>query len=243
LLIIITGNKYYLTTKIISTYSTYNTKVEIKLANTSEIFYDEEMKRDEMNNTISEILRDYDIPAFKKRAEITFDSNGLAALPSDYFRMVKLWDVDSNSVQTNEYHYIVEDEFDTLAATTSFYWTEDYVVADAARKLKILPTDAGTLQIRYIKTPTTLEDASTESGLSSDWDEAVVFGTCYRLFMNAGRINEAGAFKGQYDSAVGEVMNATKNRGGIKENNRIRSVFERRSLLGGFQANDYDCTR
>ena len=224
-----------------STYADYNNKVEIKIANTSEIFYDEDMKRDEMNNTITEILRDYDIPEFKKRATITFDANGLAELPDDYFRMVKLWDVDDDGIQTNEYEYIIEDKFDNLASTTSFLWTEDYVIADAVRELKVLPIDSGELQIRYIKRPTELLTALTESGLSTDWDEAVAFGACYRLFMNSGRIQEASVFKGQYESAVSEVMNATKNRGGIKENNRIRSVFEKRSLLGGFQASRYDC--
>lgn len=196
------------------------------------------MKRDEMNNTITEILRDYDIPEFKKRATITFDATGLADLPADYFRMVKLWDVDSNGLQTSEYDYIGEDEFDQLSTTAAYYWTEDYVVADAERRLKVLPIDSGTLQIRYIKIPTELVASATESGLSSNWDEAVVFGTCYRLFMNAGRAQEASVFKQQYDNAVAEVMNATKNRGGIKQNSRIRSRFERRSLLGGFQSVD-----
>lgn len=224
-----------------SNYNTYNTQVENRIANTSEIFYDEEMKREAMDNTIEEILRLYDVREFRRKTTITFDSDGEASKPADYFRMKKLWNVDSNGVETAEYHFKEPEEMDGQSTSASYYWTEDDD-GTGTMILKCWPTDSGELQIRYIARPTELTDTTTDCGLSSDWDEAVVFGTVFRLYQNAGRYDEAMNFKQFYDDALAKCWQATKNIGGIKQNNRIRSKWDRMSLLGGFTIGGYDKT-
>lgn len=215
-----------------STFSTYNTLIEQKIANSSEIFYDSEMKMQAANDVISDILDEYDIPEFIKRSTITFDANGLAAIPSDYTRMIKLWETNANGQQLYEYIYLPPDEFDMLASTAAYYWTEDYIVADSERKLKCLPVASGTLDIRYMSPPTAMTTDSTDSGLSSKWDEAVAYGTAMRLFQNANRYDEAREYERLYRDRVTSTYLFVKNPGGWKQNNRLRSKYERISLLG-----------
>ena len=211
-----------------STYSTYNTVVENKIANVSEVFYDEEMKKQELNNTIRQMLQDYDIPEFIKRpagGTQTFAS-GKAAFPADFFRMVKLWDTDNN-----EYTYLPPADFDLLSDTASYYWTVDYDATDSTRKFYIKPTSVTTLNMRYIKTFTPLVDVTTESGLSSAWDEVVGYGAASRLFQNSNRYDEAREYERLYRQRLGETYLVLKNEGGVKENVRLRSKYERQPLF------------
>ena len=225
-----------------SSYNTYNNQVEAKIGNTSEIFYDESTKREEMNNTIEEVLRMYDIREFRRKTTITFDATGEASKPATYFRMKKLWDIDSNGVEESEYHFVEPELLDRQATTSAFWWTEDYDDDTSAFILKCFPIDSGTLQIRFIARPTELTDTTTDSGLSGDWDEAVVWGTIFRLYQNAGRYEESQTYKIYYDDALSKCWSATKNIGGIKQNNRIKSKWDRISLLGGFSVGKYDRT-
>ncbi len=211
-----------------STYSTYNTMIESKIANTSEIFYDEEMKRQEMNNTIDQMLQDYDIPEFiRKPAGGTLAFvGGKADHPADFFRVVKFWNDDNN-----EYTYLPPTDFDQLSATSSYYWTTDYDESDSTRKFFIKPEAVTSLNMRYIKKFTELIAPTTESGLSSSWDEVVAYGTASRLFQNSNRYDESREYERLYRQRLAEVFLALKNEGGIKENARLRSKYERTSLL------------
>jgi len=223
-----------------STFSTYNNVMEMKLANTSEIFYDEEMKRTEINNTIREIVQGYDLPELTKKTTVTFAATGIASIPTGYFRMVKLWDIDDDSIETAEYMYITEDKADRLSATAAYYWTEIWDSSGAARKLKVWPLASGTLQMRYIASPTKLEDSTTDSGLSDQWDEVVAVGAVFRLFMLAGRVQEAQPFGMEFQRLIRNAWSSTKNRGGIKQNNRLKSRYDRVSLLGGFTVGSHN---
>lgn len=283
-----------------STFTAYNTIIENKLANTSEIFYDSEMKREACNQAINQILDFYDIPEMTIKTHITFDSNGIASKPSDYYRMVKLWssaksgtitafadagggqvtvtsaahglsagqkveivgttsyngiftvaNVTTNTfeitdtfvaddatgtwtqgVQVNEYFFIVPDHFDNLDTTAAYYWTEDYIAGEGARKLKALPVSSGVLNIRYIKTATEMTDSTTDSGLPAAWDEVVAHGAVVRLFQNANRYDEAREHERLYKQQVAQVYLSVKNTGGVKQGNRLKSRYEKVSLLG-----------
>lgn len=218
-----------------STFSTYNTQLEAKIANTSEVFYDSETKVQAVNDAIEELLKKYDIPEMTKRSTLTFSALGIAAKPADYFRMVKLWDVDSSGIETSEYDYLENDLFDKLSSTSSYYWTEDYVVADTTRELLVRPIDSGELQVRYMKQASAVESSGvTDSGLSAIWDEAVALGAAKRLFQMANRWDEAREFERLQKEELAETYLSIKNPGGIKQNSRVKSRFERRSLLGGF---------
>lgn len=283
-----------------SNYTTYDAVISNKLANTSEIFYDAEMKREACNQVVRQILDWYDIPEMTVKGHITFDSNGIATKPSDYTRMVKLWssakagsitafanagggevtvtsaahglangniveilgttsyngiftiqDVTTNTfnivaafvaddatgtwshgAELSEYIYLVPDVFDEQAPTASYYWTEDYVASASARRLKVLPVSSGVLNIRYIQAETAMNDDVIDSGLPSTWDEVVAHGAVSRLFQNANRYDEAQEHERLYKRLAADVYVSVKNPGGIKQNNRLKSKFERISQLG-----------
>lgn len=224
-----------------SVFSTYNSIIEKYIANNSEVFFDNPMKAQAINDTVQELLEEYDIPEMVIRSTITFSALGVAAKPSDYFKMSKLWDVDTNGIEQSVYDYIDPYKADSLASTAAYYWTEDYSVADAARKLKCWPINAGTLQIRYIKTPGTVDTTdTTDSGLSSRWDKTVAFGAAKALLYNAGRFDEADRMEKEYLKKKISTYLAVKNPGGVKEAARLKSVYERKSLLGGFSSSNYD---
>jgi len=210
-----------------STFSTYNTLIEQKIANTSEVFYDAEMKRQATNDLTKQILQQYDIPEMIIRATQTFAS-GIGTPPADYFRMVKLWDDDDNL----EYVYRVPDEFDSLDDTASNWWTEDYNVAAADRRLLLKPTSVTSLDIRYIQIPTQMDDDSTDNGLSTQWDEVISYGVAMKLLQISNRYEEAQEYERLYKSRLSDVYGALKNPGGIKANNRFKSKYERLSQLG-----------
>jgi len=129
----------------VSVYNTYNTIIEMKLANSSETFYTSAMKLEAVNATLEQLYKDYALPENTITANITFDSNGISAKPSDYYRMVKLWkpgssgsitafaDAGSGSVTvTSASHGLSDDEKIEISGTTSYngIFTVDNVTTD-----------------------------------------------------------------------------------------------------------------
>jgi hypothetical protein len=221
-----------------STFATLDNLVSQKIANSSEIFYDSDMRRQESNNAVKDILERYDIPEMIIRSTITFDSSGNASKPANYYRMVKLWETDSNGIEQSVYNYIQPDTFDKLSSTAAYYWTEDYIVADAEIKLRCLPADSGTIDIRYIKKATEMSSVTVDCGLSSDWDEAIAYKTAARLMQISTRYDEAREYDRLGNEKIETTLQVKRNPGGIKEGVRIKSRFERISLLGGFSSQD-----
>lgn len=224
-----------------STYSEYNTVIQQKLGSREEGFWEPAMKAQAINDSIREILDIYDLPEMMIRSTITFNALGVAAKPSDYFRMAKLWDVDSNGIETDRYTFITPDEFDGLATSASYYWTEDYDTTAGAIRLKCKPIDAGTLQIRYVKEFTeVVTTASTDDGLSGRWKEAISLLASSRLLVNSGEAQEtakADLLKRDSFALIPKKYTKLKTIGGIKGNPRIRSYYETHSILSNYRTN------
>lgn len=219
-----------------SSYSTYNNRVSRKLGTSSEDFWTAAMRCEAINDAIDEFLNQYDLAReMIKRSTIAFSATGIASIPSDYFKMVKLWDVDSDSIEENQYTYITPDEYDKRDSTDGYYWTEDYDTSSAAIVLKCLPIDAGTLQIRYIKEYTNVvTTASTDSGLSSKWDEIIAVSATIRLLEASGEDVEtakADKLRMTKQSLISSAIQAVQNAGGWKAAPRFKSVWNRISLL------------
>ena len=218
-----------------STFATYDNLIEQKLADTSEVFFTAEVKAQATNDTINEILREYDIPEFMVRpsttGQITFAS-GKADFPSDYVRMIKLWKNGASGVEQNIYTYIVPDDFDQLSDTAAYFWTEDYDPDDDTRKLFLKPISDTAIECRYIKSATTLVVATDESGLASTWDECVAYGATMRCLQQASLYDEARELERLYMEKRAEVYLSVKNPGGIKQGSKLKSRWGRYSLLG-----------
>ena len=218
-----------------ATYSEYNTEIKLKLGNTDENFWTPQMKAKAINDTIRTVLDKVDIPELIKRTTITTDADGIVDYPSDHFRTVKIWDVDSRGIQTNEYRHIENNIFDEQDPTASFYYTEDYVISAAARRLKILPAEVNTLQMRYVQVHTeVVTDSSTDSGLVDRWNETIAYGAAAKLLQNSGEDLETQKAVNMWQNFINTMKltyNTLKYRGGFKHNPRFKSKFERVNML------------
>lgn len=209
-----------------ATLSTYTTLLNQKLGRSTTNFWTPEMKTQAINNAVSDVLEEYAPPSHVRRGTLTFAS-GKVAKPADYFRMVKLWD---NTTKV-EFEYIVEDEFDDLSATSSGYWTEDYDTTDDTRKLFIRPTTQTATNIRYVKSPLVLSAGTDESGLETEWSEAVAHMSASALFANAGETESFQLHEQLGRQQRAKAWLAIKKRGGVKQGERLRSKYERVSQL------------
>ena len=226
-----------------STYSEYNTVLTQKLGSRSEDFWEAAMRAQAINDAIREILDLYDLPEMIKVATITFDSSGIASIPDDYFRMAdRPWSLDDNDKKQNVYDYIEPSDFDWLDSTASYFWTEDYIIDDAERKLKVKPVDSGTLYIRYIKEFTeVVTTSSTDSGLSLRWNEAMSSLAAARLLLNSGESKEstkADRLENLAFRLIPKKYTKIKNLGGWKDSKRVKSYYENHSVLNRYKVDN-----
>ena len=209
-----------------STLSTYKQLVSQKLGTSGLGFFAEDMRTAAINEAVGDIYGAYDIPQLFKVATLTFTS-GKATIPSDYFRMIKVWDATD---PTPEYMYLTEDQFDTQSATASPYWTEDYDTVSSTRKLFLKPTSVTSVRIRYVVRPTTLTTDSSDSLLPDDWNDVVAYGAAAILANNAGKYDRYKAMKAEYEDMAAKAFGSVKGRGGVKQGSRLRSIFEKRPI-------------
>jgi hypothetical protein len=206
-----------------STLATYKALLSQKLGTTGTGFQTTESREAAINEAIGDIYAMYDIPDLFKVATLTFAS-GKAAKPTDYFRMIKMWDATES---TPEYTYLPEDIFDQQSDTASSYWTEDYDTVTSTRKIFIKPTSETSVRIRYVVKPETLVDDSDESNLPANWDDVVAYYAASILANNAAQYDRYQAMKREGDEMAAKAYASTKNRGGVKGGVRLRSRYEK----------------
>lgn len=211
-----------------STYTSYNQIISSRLGTSATVFYTQEMRLQEINNAVNDLISKYDLPELIKVANLTVTS-GVATKPSDFFRHLKLWSVDANGIELNEYIYTIPDNFDRLPSTSAYYWTEDFSLTAGARRLLFKPATTVTLRFRYLKTPTTLTD-SNDNGLSADWNEAIALNATQRLFNNAGQLQEAQLLEIEANDKIGSVYGAKQNVAG-QVSRKLKSAYSKYNYL------------
>lgn len=209
-----------------STLSTLKTLLTQKLATSQTGFHSSANRTAAINEAIGEMALEYEIPELLRKGTLTITS-GVAAFPTNFLRMIKLWDVTDQSI---EFTYIYPDQFDGLSASTSYYWTIDYNVAAAARRILVLPTSKTSAYIRYMVNPTEMSAESDDSGISSLWDDAIAYRACAVLFRN--EQNPAWQLAEQMaDDHIKKITQALTPDGGAKAGNRLISRYEKYPLL------------
>ncbi len=222
-----------------STLSTYLTLLTQKLAQSNTGFHTSADRNAAINEAILKIADNYEVPELRKKpvpnGTITF-TNGLATIPSDFLRMIKLWDTIIPP-PFGEYTYLVNDLFDDQAVNNSnLYWTVDFDPTSATQKFYIISPNPSpvTVNMRYIVKPTVLSQPNDESGLTSQWDNAVAYKAASILFNNehnpAGQVMEMNS-----SMEIQKAYEAISKQGGVKSGERLRSRFEKYPLLNGPQ--------
>lgn len=215
-----------------STYNKYNEGIENSLGNSSEIFFEEPMKKEAVNWAVLEIAQMYAIQSLSKKASVTSDADGLIDYPSDYMRMIRLF--DSANVST-KYEYVEPLTMDDMGDNESYYWTSDKVLDGDDEQIHIRPKAVANLTMRYYRLPTEIVNDTDESGLSKHWDKAVVSGAVYRLVENASGYQEATVYREAFENAVRKAWGHVRDIGGVKSNTKVKSIYARKRLLGGFR--------
>lgn len=162
----------------------------------------------------------------------------IQSVTTDTFNIIATWVSDdatgswTQGIELNEYQWQDPHDFDGLATTASYWFTEDYIAGEAARKLKARPVASGVLNIRHLKVPGVVDSTdSTDSGLSSRWDKVVAAGMAKKLFEWAARYDELPYLERQYNKLKKTTWLSVKDRGGWRQENKFRSVYSRKSLL------------
>lgn len=222
-----------------SQLSTYLTLLTQKLAQSNTGFHTTADRNAAINEACLKIADNYEVPELRVKplpsGTITF-TNGLGTIPTDFLRMIKLWDTIIPP-PFGEYTYLVNDLFDDQAVTNSnLYWTIDFDPTTASQMFYIISPNSSpvTVNMRYIKLPVVMSAPTADSGLTSQWDNAVAYKAAAILFNN--EHNPAGGVMDQ--SATMEIQKAYEaisKVGGVKAGERMRSRFEKYPLLNAPQ--------
>ena len=211
-----------------STLSTYKTKLTEKLAQTSTAFHDATVRISAINEAIQNICEGYDIYDLVQKSTLTFAS-GKAAIPATFFRMVKLW---LTSDINREFTYLPEDLFDVQSSNAaSDFWTIDYDTVSQTRAFYIVPTTETAFTMRFVRKPTTLALDNDESGISANFDDVVAYWAASILLTNERTINVAQEMERKARALCVSAIQSKAKQGGVKQGMRLRSRFEKYSLL------------
>lgn len=220
-----------------SQLSTYLQLLIQKLAQSNLGFHTESFRIQSINEAILKIADNYEVPELRVKplltGIITFVNN-VTDIPADFLRMIKLWDV----VQpTLEYTYVINDLFDQQAPNNAqLLWTTDYDPSTNTQRFFITTNSISpvTLNMRYIKLPKVLNQPNDESGLTSQWDNAIAYKAASILLVNernaSSAIMEENAVK-----EIEKAYEAIRKVGGVKTGERLRSRFEKYPLLNAAQ--------
>lgn len=212
-----------------STLSTYLTGLTYKLAQSSTAFFTEPMRIAAINEAITKLTESYEIPDLVIRSSLTF-SSGTVAIPSNFQRMIKMWDT---STEATEYTYLINDIFDNIITQNqdTKYWTIDYSTTTSTRRFYVNPDDTTTVYVRYLKNPTTLSVGGDESGVSSYFDDAIAYWSAAILFKNSGDYPKSQTMELASRQAIQMAFQSVVQVGGRKQHARVRSVYESVPIL------------
>lgn len=205
-------------------FSTYNKLMEIYLANTSETFFDVEMKIEAVNDATTMVVRNYDLPQMTKSATVAV-VNGKIEIPTDNLRLLKIFTVN-NGVQNAEFLYVDNDQFDKLANTNSYFYTVQYDETDGERKIFILPASTTEIKVRYIKEPDLILNEAGDNGVDDFYKQPIALTAVSTLLENAGRYEEAQYYANKAKIKMRECVRKGLGDGGRPQVMRFKSRYE-----------------
>lgn len=212
-----------------TTLSTLKQLLTEKIGNSSTVFHDDTSRIAAINEAITNICEAYDIPQMIKKGTLAFTS-GIAVIPTDYFRMVKLW--YTNGSTNLEFTWMPPDNFDDQTATSAlYYWTIDYNSITSGQSIYIVPNTITSCNIRYLKVPNVLSAASDQTSLPSFFDDATTYWAASILMRDEGNLQRAQDFDRKTAQSVNSAYQAANVQAGVKQNNRLRSLYEKYSIL------------
>lgn len=178
-----------------------------------------------LNRAIRYILRRYDIPQYLQKTTISF-TNGVALSPNNMLRPLKLF--------TNDNIEYIQRDFDRFDYDRSFTYTLLYDSVANATKMHTYPQRTQTLNFYYIQSEARLVSGSQLTRFSEVWEDAIASKACEFLLRQSNSLQRAQDMKQLADEHLGDAWQTERSGLQGKEDQRLQSVFEKKSLLGSF---------
>lgn len=189
-----------------------------------------------INQAIETILEEYAVPQYVNDTTLSF-SNGIASMPTDCLRPLKLFISSNGAVQ--EYKIINSDDFDNnIYQTAKVYWD----TTSSTEKIKIYPATTSSLSFRYVQTPSYLAVSADTVRFYQRWQRPITEEAAHYLFLDSQNWDGAVAKKKSADDQKAKAWQAENARFQSPYENSVESVFEsKKSLLRGslYQFNDF----
>jgi hypothetical protein len=168
------------------------------------------------------IAMNYEVRELIKTVALTFAS-GIADIPSDYLRHIKLFTTDSPK---EEWIYVNEEDSDKEVQKT---FTIKYDSGSSVEKIHIYPTDITTGKtLRHVLKPTTLSGSGT-SEYNEIWTNAIACTAAWEILEN----DRQGAWPAKKLQAMKLIKTALRHQS-TEENqdDNISTIYDTSLILG-----------
>jgi len=197
------------------------------LGTTETNLFTEERRINSINRAIRYVLKRYDIPAYTVKSTLQFVS-GACNAPTDMLRPAKLY-----KTATNE--YIMRD-FDVFEYNLPQTYMIKFNTTTDVQQLLIYPNETTTMYFWYIQLPAALATGTDEVRFSLCWEEAIAAKACELLLRNTNSVSRKQDAKELADELIGDAWQSERSLLQGKEDQRLQSVFEKKSLLGAWNS-------
>jgi len=186
----------------------------------------QEKREDAINRAIQSILEQYPIPQYVVSTPLSF-SSGVADLPDDCVQPLKLVDPTNAYI---EYDRISWDDFPlNINQTYTILWDSD----DEVEVVNIYPTTPTSLTFWYVQNQDLLVDDTDTARFNRWWIDAIAEKAAEKLLTDVASFNRSQAKKFVGDDLVAKAWQIERSRITGVQDNKLKSIFTRRSLLGG----------
>lgn len=198
-------------------------KQNFSLGTSETNLYTREKRIDAINLAITQVLDDYDIPQYTISTTLNFTA-GTATLPTDCLRPFKI--SDNNNVPYDQV------DFETFARNIPQTYSVQWSTTADAEVVKSSPALTQSLTFWYIQIPTALEEDSDTYRFKSWWDNAIVEKSVATLLLNSRNTDIAQQKEVKANELLAKAWQNERKRLVGREDQRLQSVYEKKSLLG-----------
>jgi len=188
--------------------------------------YTEQRRISAINRAIRYVMKRYDITEYTQQTTLTV-TNGTGNLPDDFLRPAKLY-------KQPQFEYLQVD-FDRFGYQLPNTYTVKFDTATSRRIINVYPAETTQFYFWYIQLPDILAEDDDTVRFQVYWEEALAAKSVELLLMGSRLAGPATTMKAYADELFADAWQTERSFLQGKEDQRLQSVFEKRSLLWGWQ--------
>lgn len=191
---------------------------------TSELnLYTEQRRINAINRAVREIIKHYDINEYTQKVTVLPDNNGNFDVPDDFLRSAKLY--------REQFWEYLQVDFDRFEYQIPNSYTIRFNAVTDTRYITVYPV-VSPMYFWYIQLPPKLVDDTDEVRFQIYWTEAIAAKSVEILMIGSRLVANAQAMREQADKYIADAWQSDRSYLQGKEDQRLQSVYEKRSLLG-----------